>query len=345
MMKAKGDHTMRGNLSNPESTINIAMVGATDWVARYHLPTLQYFAQQGRVAVHGIWNRTTSKAETLAHQFDIPKVYATLAELQDDQALDCVSVAVNSSAVTGIVRELAQRKLPLICEKPPGKDSREAKSLAELVTTANIVAFNRRYVPINQRFKAILEQHKTIHFVECHFYRRNRDDPYFVTETGIHGINLLEYFFGAIRRVETRRWSQQDRHAYNWLAVLEFASGVQGLIKFFPFAGVNLERIEAHGSDLSLYLEPALNYTDEPTSRIVINENTRENRLQQEIIAEDETNPLVAGGFIGEYGEFFEAVVTGKPTTSNFQNAWTAVEVAEFISSGQSATFSRHSGQ
>jgi glycerol-3-phosphate responsive antiterminator len=77
----------------------------------------------------------------------------------------------------------------------------------------------------------------------------------------------------------------------------------------------------------------------------VIKENTRENRLRQESIAEEETNPLVAGGFVGEYEEFFEAMITGKPTISNFQNAWTTVEVAEAISSGHSVTFSRHSGQ
>ena len=127
---------------------------------------------------------------------------------------------------------------------------------------------------------------------------------------------------------------------HNWLAVLEFASGVQGMIKFFPFAGINVERIEVHGSDISLVFYAAQNYTDDVKSRIVINENSSDNRLRQEILEEDETNPLITGGFVAEYEDFFEAITTGKPTISNFQNAWASVEIAEIISSGQSATFS-----
>lgn len=323
------------------NTIKIGMIGATEWVARQHLPALQYLSQRRNIAIHGIWNRTRAKAEALAKTFRIPQVYNSLSELITDDELDCVSVVVSSSAVGGILQELNQSNLPLICEKPPGKDSQEAKFLSGLVTVPNVVAFNRCYAPLNQQFKRMIDQQPTIHFVECHFYRRNRDDPFFVTETGVHGINLLEYFFGVITRVDTRRWYQEDKKNYNWLAILEFMSGVKGLVKFFPFAGINMESVEAHGRDISLYLHAAQNYTDEPNSKIVINKNTQDNRLHQECIAEEEQNPLITEGLVGEYTEFFDAVVNGEPTTSNFQNAWTSVEVAEIIASGQAATFSR----
>jgi predicted dehydrogenase len=320
--------------------IHMAMIGATDWVAQYHLPTLRYLAQQANIVVRGIWNRTISKAEFLAKEFGIPKVYRSLSELIDDQALDCISIAISSAAVMDIIRQLSERTLPLICEKPPGKDSQEAKLLSELVAVPNVVAFNRRYTPLNQHFKRLIDRQPTIHFAECHFYRRDRDDPHFVTETGIHGINLLEYFFGTIARVDAKRWYQADKKNFNWLAEIEFMSGVCGIIKFFPFAGVNMESIEAHGSDLSVYLYAAQNYTDDVKSRIVINENSPEGQLRQKILEEEEANPLITGGFVAEYEDFFKAVVTGKPTISNFQNAWTSVEIAEIISSGQSAAFS-----
>ena len=181
-----------------ENAIKIGMIGATEWVACQHLPALQYLSQRKNIAIHGIWNRTRSKAERLATAFGIPRVYNSLSELIADDELDCVSVVVSSSAVGSILQELSQRNLPLICEKPPGKDRDEAKLLAEVVTVPNVVAFNRRYAPLNQQFKRMIDQHHTIHFVECHFYRRHRDDPLFVTESGIHGINSLEYFFGTI---------------------------------------------------------------------------------------------------------------------------------------------------
>ena len=322
-------------------TIHVGIIGATEWVSRQHLPALQYLSQQRNIAIHGIWNRTRAKAEAVAEAFKIPCVYRSLSKLIADDELDCVSVNVNSSAVGDILRELQQRDIPIICEKPPGKDSVEAKELSECITAPNVVAFNRRYAPLNQQFKELIDQHPTIHFVECHFYRRHRDDPHFVTESGIHGINVLEYFFGAITQIDTERWAHADTKNFNWLARLEFLSGVRGIVKFFPFAGVSMERIEAHGSDVSLYLSAAQHYTDDANGSIVIHENTLDNRLHQEFIEDKERNPLITGGFVGEYADLFDAIETGKPTRSNFQNAWSSVEVAESIASGRSASFIR----
>ncbi|GAH91955.1 unnamed protein product, partial [marine sediment metagenome] len=116
---------------------------------------------------------------------------------------------------------------------------------------------------------------------------------------------------------------------YNWIANLEFNGGVKCIAKFFPNAGINMESFEVHGDDLSAYIYSAQHYTDEKKSRIVIYENTNENELIKKELEELESDPLKARGFIDEYIDFFEAVRSGSNTVSNFQNAWSSLEVAE----------------
>ncbi len=321
--------------STKEKGLELVVIGAGDWVARYHLPAILKLAPQYNVHIKGIWNRTISKAQNLARQFGIQRVYNTVEDIIKDPYIDCAIVVVNSMAVGDLVKKLSACKIPILCEKPPGKNSSEAKELADVMKSTNVVGFNRRYAPLNRKFKALIDSNISIHFVECHFFRRHRDTPCFVTETGIHAINLMEYFFGNISVVQTQKCFQKRMKNYNWIVNLEFTGGVKGIAKFFPNAGINMESFEVHGDDLSAYIYSAQHYTDEKKSRIVIYKNTNENELIKKELEELESDPLKARGFIDEYIDFFEAVRSGSSTVSNFQNAWSSLEVAEAIEYGR----------
>jgi hypothetical protein len=51
-------------------------------------------------------------------------------------------------------------------------------------------------------------------------------------------------------------------------------------------------------------------------------------------IEQNDLHPLRAGGFEGEYLDFFSAVRENRCTVSNFQNAWHSVAVAEAVQQG-----------
>ena len=319
--------------------INLALVGAGKWASEYHLTALHSKALQHRFNLCGIWNRTRSKAQRAAKKWGILHVYANLDELLQDPKIDAVSVVVNRRAVGTILRRLSRRNLPILCEKPPGKNSREAKRLATLVNPNSVVAFNRRYSPINQKFKSLVDKLESIHLVECHFLRRHRDDQEFVTETGVHGINFLEYLLGPIRAVAADRWLSKEKNNYNWLARLTFDSGLRGLIKFLPAAGISLENIDVHGDDVSLYLESQQHFTDTTDGRITICRNTKQNKLsRRSIFVNREEDPLTRGGFVGEYLDFIAAIQKCTLPLSNFGNSWTSMRAAEIIEQGKSGT-------
>ena len=317
--------------------INLALIGAGKWAVDYHLPTLHSKALQPKLNVHGIWNRTRSKSERAARKWGIPCVYTSLDEILQDSDIDALSVVVNSQAVGSILRRLSRRNLPILCEKPPGKNSQETKRLATLVHPKSVVGFNRRYSPLNRKFKNLVDNLASIQWVECHFMRRHRDDPKFVTETGVHGINFLVYLVGPIRSVAAERWSSKGENNYNWIARLIFASGLRGLIKFFPNAGISLENIEIHGDDVSLYLDSQQHFTDTNEGRITICRNTKQKRLStRHIFGNREEDRLTRGGFVGEYLDFIAAIQKHRSALSNFGNSWTSLRAAEIIERGKS---------
>jgi predicted dehydrogenase len=316
------------------SELRIAVVGAGEWAAKYHLPAIKSLSRQQRVSIVGIWNRTRPKAEGLAAQFGLPKVYHELEDLLDESHIDCMAVVVNSQALGDILRLLVKRNLPVICEKPPGRDGEEARELAQLVVGTNVVAFNRRYMPLNRQFKTIVDECGDIDFVDCSFYRRHRNVENFVTETGIHAVNLLEYLFGRIVKVETDRWPVAGSETYNWIASLKFFNGLRGLIKFFPCAGINLESVEINGQKITASVSTAHPFTDDPSGSIRIDIDTENGERSAKIVKQKDIDSLTAGGFVGEYRDFFEAVRNKQQTVSNFQNAWRSMVISEAIQYG-----------
>ena len=307
--------------------IRVAVLGAGEWARQFHLPSLKALENETPVEIAGIWNQNGDSAELAARQFGIARVFRSFEEILDEQALDCFVVIVNSRAVTEILTRLLPRGLPVFTEKPPGKSYREACHLAERVKVPNVIAFNRRYMPINRRFKELADNLKDAYFAECHFYRNERNPEHFVTETGIHGINFMEHLFGPIQRARTEVHASHANGTRFWISTVTFESGLQGLFKFFPACGSSVERYEVHGPKTSLYLHCPQTYTSDHPGRIEIHEN---GTLASTLYGE-ENDLLLGAGLLDEYRDFFEAVRTGSATTSNFRNACNTMRVAEAI--------------
>ncbi|MBS1228727.1 MAG: hypothetical protein H6R17_2004 [Proteobacteria bacterium] len=308
--------------------IRVAVIGAGEWSRQYHLPSLKALASEIPLEIAGIWNQNAETAELAARQFKIGRVYPTLDALAQDEGVDCFVVVVNSSATAEIVCRLSSRKLPIFSEKPPGKSYRDALLLADQVQVPNVVAFNRRYMPINRRFKALADGIDDAFFAECHFYRNERHYEHFIVETGIHGINYMEYLCGPIRSVETETQRLPSSGSDIWISSVTFESGMRGLFKFFPCCGSSVERYELHGRHSSIYLHCPQSYTSDHPGKIDIHEN---GKLISTLYDEDCGSPLRTAGILDEYRDFFRAVSDGSSTVSNFRNACNTMRVAEAI--------------
>lgn len=310
--------------------LNIAVLGTGEWARTYHLPALKHLETQVPLRIAGIWNRTREKAVETAQVFAVEKVYISLEEAIDDERLDCFCLLVNPRVIPEIIEKLLRRNLPIFTEKSPGRTFREAVRLADSVKVPNVVAFNRRYMPINQQFKSLTDSLENIYFVECHFYRSERLYKEFIIETGIHGINCMEYLFGPISDVHTERWKNPANDTQIFLCRLRFASGLKGIMKFFPCSGSSIERYEAHSNSTSAYLFSPQTYSSDYPGKIVIH---RGGEHKETIEGDDRAGMIVNAGFVNEYLDFFNAVRTHQPGVSNFVNAANTMRVAEAVES------------
>ncbi len=242
----------------------------------------------------------------------------------EDPDVDAIAVAVTPEAAASVVLRVAGRGVPIFSEKPPGVSTEEAQALSHSVTVPNVLAFNRRFAPLNDTFKSVVDAMVDVYYVEGHFLRFERRDKTFMVGTGIHWINYMEYVCGEIQDVAVDRFPNPDGGSWNRVAHLTFPGGVRGLLKVFPCSGSDIERLEVHSPQQSVYLDGPL--WDQPGRITVDRGQTRE------VIETDAEHPLpeiVRLGIVGEYMEFFTQACAGRSTRSNFRNAVNSMRVAE----------------
>lgn len=313
-------------------TINLAFVGTGGWASKFHFPALAFLQEHAsdyKVNLCGITCLELDRAEQIASEYGFEQVYPDLDALLADERLDAVAVAISPGALKNVVSRIAARGLPLLSEKPPGESYAEACEIAELVTVPNVLAFNRRFNPLNNKFKAIVDDMQDIYFVEGHFFRHRRSDPTFMIGTGIHWINFMEYLFGPIVHVRSHRQRHPDGETWVRVAKLTFESGVPGLLKVFPCSGSEVEQVEVHSATLSAYLDGPMSHS----AGSIRLERGRERELITPT-AEQSTPDAVRIGIVGEYQAFFDLVLNGTPSRSTFQNGVNAMRVAEAMEWG-----------
>ncbi len=315
--------------------INLAFVGSGRWAQRYHFPALRYLVHAAAdemtvdLCLWGIYSLEPEMARTVAAQYGFTRVYPDLPSLIEDPDVDAIAVVISPEALLGVMRQLVIKQVPVLSEKPPGISLQEARILSELVTVPNVVAFNRRYVPLNETFRQLVAETEGVYFLHGRFLRYQRRDPQFMIGTGVHWINLIEYVAGPIEHLHVRKAVTPLAEVPHWVAELTFAGGLAGQLTVFPCSGTQAERLEVHSSVRSLYLDGPL--WGHPGAIVVESGDSRE-----VLGAEGADVPeIVRFGIVGEYLDFFNHACAGLPTRSNFQNAVNTMRVAEAMQQGR----------
>ena len=242
-----------------------------------------------------------------------------------------IATRMTTDQMLPIVEKLAPRGLPILTEKPPGRSSAETEELSRIVSAPNLVAFNRRYMPLNRRFKTIVDAMERPYFAECRFYRHGRTTNEFITSTGIHAVNYMEHLFGPIRRVRTEKRGNPASDTWIWTVWATFEHGLEALMKFFPRSGASVERYEVHSNDVSAFLHSPQTYSTDYPGRLVVH---RGGQPVETIEGRDEDGVLANAGFADEYRDFFRCVRSGKPTRSTLQSSIESMRIAEAIERG-----------
>lgn len=202
-------------------TLKIGIVG-TGWFAGKHADILA--AAEG-VEIAGIVGSSKNKGDVFGIRYDAPG-YESVSELADHQALDAVYICVPPMAHGEIERELIERGIPFLVEKPLGTDAEVPQDILgfmrlkspELITS---VGYHFRYQDNVDRLREALHPGRIGiatgmwmgDMPQAEWWRRQEKSGGQFIEQTTHIVDLLRYCAGEVdevRAVYASRFPEEE---------------------------------------------------------------------------------------------------------------------------------------
>ena len=229
--------------------LKIACIGA-GYFATFHI---EAWTRLDKVSLVAICDADLAKAQALADQYGVKKVYSDYKEMIEKEKPEVVDVITPPETHLDICSYLADRGISLICQKPLAPTFVESQLLVEKVSEAGIrfmVHENFRFQPWFRKIKELLKEGKLgdqLHTINFRFRTGDgwQEDAYmnrqpyfrqmpklFVYETGVHYLDTFRYLGGEISSVfaRLRKWNPNIAGEDTAMIHLEFENGAMGLI-------------------------------------------------------------------------------------------------------------------
>ena len=218
------------------SDIRLGVIGAGH-IASEHLNVIQ--AMDG-INVAGITSRTVSKAEELANNYAIEKVYGNIDSLIEQCAPDAVLILVSADQTFSVTKSVIPFNLPFFVEKPPGLVPEETQILLDLTNKHNIpnmVGYNRRYYSIFHKGLDVIKKHGKLLGIAVEGHERfwkiadtvsDKVRSNWIFGNSTHPIDLLRLFGGDLKNLSAVQKGYIEKNGDQFAAVMEFETGTLG---------------------------------------------------------------------------------------------------------------------
>lgn len=258
--------------------IRVGVIG-TRFGAKVHVPALRKVPGIDVVALCGSHERRTRDAAVV---LGIPHAFDNYRDLFASGEIDAVSIAAPPYLHHHMVLTACEFGIHILCEKPMARNAAEARDMVRMARETGVshaVAYARRYEPVRQKMKALVESGflGQIHSVSVIVYRATladqnarrfswlmeREKGGGITATvGSHFVDALRWWFGEIHWVAgavstavdqrpsgqggTRIVDADDNSAF----VMRFANGAIGSVAISYTAATDVgEEIVVSGSE------------------------------------------------------------------------------------------------
>jgi predicted dehydrogenase len=241
--------------------LKVAVIGTGGIARNVHLPSL---GDMGDIELVALCDLVRERAEAMAEQYGVPRVYTLYREMLDEEDLDAVFVLVEPANLYHVVWHCLDAGVHTFMEKPPGITLYQAESLCRKAAEAERilqVGFNRRHIPLVRHVMDLVKARTEVNQVEGCFFKYG-DAAFdrgsltaFVSDT-IHAIDLMRWMAGGTPEAAALVVTQNDSAVVNaWNGVCRFDNGVVGTIKANYRTGGRVHRFEVHGSGVSVYID------------------------------------------------------------------------------------------
>jgi predicted dehydrogenase len=321
--------------------LRICMIGCGGFAQLCHGPSQRRIASEDPgVQLAACCDTDAARAQNYAKAFGFARTYTDLLAMLAAEKPDAVVLAVSPPATCRAACLVLERGFPLLLEKPPGLSEVELDRMiaaAGATGAATQVAFNRRYMPVMQKARAILDAHfppASVSRIDYEMIRFNRWDADFST-TAVHAADAA-LFLARSPLVSARLGFQAQRRAdlkaVNVVIEAECASGTQVLVCIQPVAGRNAESASIQTVGQSLAIKIPASPLSEAAGSL---EHWREDALADSY-ADDARDVGERFGILGETKAFLLAVRSGTGFTPRLIDCRPPVALMEAMRHGRS---------
>jgi predicted dehydrogenase len=264
--------------------VRVGIAGTSWWADSMYLPAL---AGHPEADVRAVAGTRPAHTREFAAKWGIPTAYDTVAEMLDAEPLDALIVATPNRSHFPIANAALERGLHVLCEKPVGMSSIEARRLADLAAAKGVttmVPFTYRNMPGMRYLKELVDEGyigAPYHLNLRYFAGYGRGGEYawrfdldvagaaLAGDLGSHLAYLARWYFGEVESVTAEfgyavpRASRPDGTDYprgedSAIILLRFANGATGSLHVSsvahePSSFGQLHGVELHGSAGTLH--------------------------------------------------------------------------------------------
>jgi predicted dehydrogenase len=255
-------------------TVGVGLIGANRWARIAHVPG---YAGFGRARLVAVCDLQRERAEALAAHAGIPRVYADYRELLADPDVQLVDICTPTHTHVQLSRDAIAAGKHVLCEKPLAERTADAFAAAAAAGAQRIrtkLGFAFRHSPALRRLRAwvtdgTLGELQHLHGLQLDAHvpdpdfvlrhvppdaPRDRLLPSSIVGYGATVVDLMRWCGGEFHAVcasmRASRGGEPAAIEDGTAAVVEFASGAQGLLQTSYVAWGNAPGVEirAYGS-------------------------------------------------------------------------------------------------
>ncbi|MCS7202489.1 MAG: Gfo/Idh/MocA family oxidoreductase [Dictyoglomus sp.] len=138
--------------------IRVGIVGAGGIARHLHIPRYKKISD---VEVVAIADSDKDRAEILAQEFNIPKIYCNYEEMFEKENLTAISVCTPNYLHAPVTISALNRGIHVLCEKPMATSVKEAEDMVEASKKSGkilMIGQTQRFRPFNSALKRIIEK-------------------------------------------------------------------------------------------------------------------------------------------------------------------------------------------
>lgn len=242
----------------------VVLVGCGEVATLGHLPALATLREANVIDIGGVCDVDDGRAAQVAATFGVARWGTDWRRVADAAGADTLVVTVPPGPNADIAAEAVEQGLHVMCEKPPGRNVRQAerlRSAAELrPDRVTMVAFNRRHAPLYVRAIDASRGIGQPHSFYARFSRaamgaepsNTLED--WITSDSSHAIDLAIATMGYPESIAVTRRTVGGGAANAWTLQLQTPHGAAVLVLDFA-AGHRVEKFEWVGPGYDVALD------------------------------------------------------------------------------------------